>query len=106
LRASLWGKQDDTATVVSQTLGLDPGSEYQLSYRYRVTLPEGANPVTWQVGHVLSPPLSRGDWHEGQWRFTADKTARELRLTTHRLPGTHRASGEVELEWVRLERAP
>ena len=110
LRASLWGKQDDTAIIIVQTLALKPGVQYRLSYRYRVTLPANAHPVFWRVGEAVSPTLPRGDWAEASWQFqapaqAAGATARELQLVSQRAAGTHKGSGEVELAWVRLEPA-
>jgi len=104
LRISLYGKQDDTAVLIRQTTLLEPRHQYELRYRYRIALPEGANPIRWQVGTALSEPLAASDWHEESWPFTAETDASELKLVSIREPGTHRAAGNVEITWVHLAR--
>jgi hypothetical protein len=104
LRATLYGKQEDAAVLATQAVVLQPGSTYELRYRYRSALPKDAHPVRWQAVAEQSEPLASGDWREGAWRFQATTELSELQLVSRREPGTHRGVGEVEVAWVTLLR--
>ena len=108
LHVGIYGRQDDTATLIAQTTLLAPGQGYELRYRYRTNLPEGANPIRWQVDQAMSKPFESGEWREGKWLFTTPHVAAELselKLISRHETGTHRAAGEIEVAWVRLARS-
>jgi hypothetical protein len=104
LHLGLYGKQDDTAVLIAQTTLLEPGHAYELRYRYRTNLPADAHPVRWQLGETTSAPLEPGDWREGSWQFQAATALGQLQLISRYQTGTHRAPGEIEIEWVRIAR--
>ena len=102
LHVGLYAKQEDMAVLAAQTLVLQPGCEYVLRYRYHVDMPQSAHPIRWQVGDQISDVMEPGAWREAVWRFTGPAGLAELKLVSHREPGTHRAAGEVEVAWARL----
>ncbi len=105
LRATLYGKQGDVATLILQSVVLEPGCNYQLQYRYRLSFAEGASPIRWQAGKAESPALTSANWSEATWSFAASSPLTDLKLITRRDPGTRQATGQVEVAWVRLARA-
>jgi hypothetical protein len=102
LHIGLYGKQEDTAVLLAQTVLLAPGHSYELRTRSRSNLPAGAHPIRWRLGGATSPAFEPGDWREARWLFEATTESTELRLMSHAELGKHRASGEFEIAWVQL----
>lgn len=107
------GRQPDKLLrVIEEEIPLSPGRRYEVQYEYRLVSDQPDSGLQWMIRGArpdddsaepvaASPIFSGKDWSKGQFEFAAGpRDAATLVLVSHRLPGTLRWKGTLELRRV------
>jgi len=103
-RIVLNGQSPESCDLLRQTLVLQRGQGYRLTWQSRTEGLGSQTGVSWRIAGSASPIATGEQERSGELQFTADSDFEDLFLSYQRPRGQTRAEGSVELRAIRLVR--